>query len=204
MDIPDLQADITETTGEDESYIGEKEKRSSQCRTDISVFIAEVERYGISDRAASALYNAALIYNGIVTDECKDKVVDKYKIRRGREPFRVLQGEKKQAGLEEQGGLGCLGVDGKRDKKSRKIITCSVDGEVVEKKVVGSEEHLSYTVEPEGEYLTHTVIPSGKGTGYDLSQDFMDVLREYKSVDSLVAIVCDGTPVNTGWRDGFL
>ena len=128
----------------------------------------------------------------------------KYKIRRSRESFRALQSLKKQNEIEDQGGLGCIGVDGKRDRKSKKVMTYALDGVAFEKKVVGTEEHLSYTAEPEGEYLAHTVIPQGKGTGYDLSQDFLDIIREYNSKDSLVAILCDGTSVNTGWKDGFL
>ena len=136
-DIPELQEGIEEES--DIFEFGEKQKRSGQqCRTDISLFISEVERYGISDRAASALYNAALMCNNIITKECKDKVVDKYKIRRSRESFRALQSLKKQNEIEDQGGLGCIGVDGKRDRKSKKVMTYAVDGVAFEKKVVDS------------------------------------------------------------------
>ena len=74
----------------------------------------------------------------------------------------------------------------------------------VEKKKVGTEEHLTYTVEPPGDYLTHTTIPPGKGTGRDLANDFVDVLAENESTKTLEAIVADGTAVNTGWKDGFI
>ena len=37
-----------------------------------------------------------------------------------------------------------------------------------------------------------------------MADDFIDVLAENNSTDTLEAIVADGTAVNTGWKDGFI
>ena len=88
------------------------------------------------------------------------------------------------------------------EKKTRTIVNEVINGQSVEKKKVATEEHITYTVEPGGGYLTHSVIPPGKGTGRDLANDFVDVIAENNSAGSLEAIVADGTNVNTGWKDG--
>ena len=69
---------------------------------------------------------------------------------------------------------------------------------------VGVEEHITYTIEPPGDYLTHTVIPPNKGTGRDLADNFRDIIAENRSLESLLAVVADGTAVNTGWKDGLI
>ena len=69
---------------------------------------------------------------------------------------------------------------------------------------VGVEEHITYTIEPSGDYLTHTVVPPNKGTGRDLADNFRDIIAENKSLESLLAVVADGTAVNTGWKDGLI
>ena len=97
-----------------------------------------------------------------------------------------------------------MGVDGKRDRKSKKIVIEVVNGKEVEKKKVGVEEHITYTLEPPGDYLTHSTIPPGKGTGRDLATDFVDVIAEHDSKESLEAVVMDGTNTNTGWKDGMV
>ena len=43
-----------------------------------------------------------------------------------------------------------------------------------------------------------------KGTGRELCKDFIEVLAEHESKESLVAVVADGTNVNTGWEDGMI
>ena len=63
--VSDYQYDETDHSDgvvDDEQLIfNESSKnKSKQNRTDIKRFIAEVERYGVSDRAAAALYNTAL------------------------------------------------------------------------------------------------------------------------------------------------
>ena len=109
-------------------------------------FIAEVERYFISDRAASALYNAALRTVGLIPAEDTQKVVDTDKIVRGRSSYRAAEKYKKMGKIKDLGGIGCVGVDGKRDRKSKKIVIEVTNGNEVEKKKVGVEEHITYTL----------------------------------------------------------
>ena len=186
------------------SNLSKKNMDHNQNRIAITPFIAEVERYFISDRAASALYNAALKTVGLITAEDTKKVVDKAKVVRSRASYRASEKAKKMEKIKDLGGIGCVGVDGKRDRKSKKIVVEVINGKEVEKKKVGVEEHLTYTLEPSGDYLTHTTIPAGKGTGRDLADDFLDVLADHGSKESFEAVVMDGTNTNTGWKDGMM
>lgn len=70
------------------------------------------------------------------------------------------------------------------------------------KHLVRTREHVVYTVEPSDGYLCHSEIKSG--TGYDLAEDCRDVLVEHESEETVQAVACDGTWVNTGWKDGML
>ena len=99
------------------------------------------------------------------------------------------------------GGIQCIGSDGKRDKKTRSCEIQIINGEPKEKFTVESREHISYTKEPSGEYLCHSEVRVG--TGRDLTTDFGGVLVETNSTNSLLAILTDGTAVNTGWKDGM-
>ena len=106
-----------------------------------------MERYGISDRAAASLLNAALRDLKIITDGKDKDAVDKFKIRRSRTSYRLNKKAKMKKKVEESGGLGCLGVDGKRDKKTRKRVIQLINGTEVEKDVVEFDERLAYTME---------------------------------------------------------
>ena len=72
----------------------------------------------------------------------------------------------------------------------------------MKKHLVRTREHIVYTVEPPGDYLCHSEVTSG--TGINLAKDFTDVVAEHNAEESLVAVACDGTNVNTGWKDGFI
>jgi hypothetical protein len=96
----------------------------------------------------------------------------------------------------------CIGTDGKRDKKTLKKVVVVVNGEEVEKREKGKEEHVVYTREPGGEYITHSTITDGTGKG--LAEDYRDVCAEIDALRSLLAVLCDGTAVNVGWRLGLV
>ena len=72
----------------------------------------------MSDRAAAALYNTALICQGIITANNKKEIVDISKIKRGREYYRNEIIREKIIKIGEMDGLKCLGVDKKVDRKS--------------------------------------------------------------------------------------
>ena len=176
----------------------------NQNRTNLDFFIAEVVRYGWSDRAAAAAYNAALKSVGVIRDGDDKLAVDKNKIRRSRDSFAAKQQKKHKTKVELSGGLKCIGSDGKRNKKTKQREIQVINGIETVKVVTKSQEHIAYTIEPEGSYLTHSEIKATKGTGLGLAEDFLDVLIENNSETTLEAVVCDGTNSNTGWKDGML
>lgn len=76
-----------------------------------------------------------------------------------------------------------------------------VNGVEVTKTVVGVEEHIVYTNELDGEYLTHSTVEDGTWKG--LSREFLDVLAEKETLESLLAVLLDGTGVNVGRMEGL-
>ena len=52
--------------------------------------------------------------------------------------------------------------------------------------------------------MDHSEVAEGKGNGLSLDKDFYEVGVENNSVDSLEAVLCDGTAVNTGSKNGFI
>ena len=187
---------------DDQDFHVKTKLKSQQNRTELTFYIAEVSRYGVSDRAAAALYNAALKTVDLINDDNTKLVVDQSKIRRARDIFSAKQKEIRKEKLEAGGGLECLGSDGKRNKKTRVKEVQIINGEPKEKFSIKTREHIVYTQEPTGEYLCHSEV--SKGTGRDLCKDFMDVLAEHNSKESLLAVAADGTNTNTGWKDGMI
>ena len=66
---------------------------------------------------------------------------------------------------------------------------------------MGQEEHQVYKKEPEGSYLDHSVIPEGTGRG--LAMDFLGVIADTGSKNTLRAVLMDGCGVNLGWKIGM-
>ena len=206
-----LEEETLETEEYEESFpwtTGQQDNRDSKKTTiKIDLYAAELTRYGVSDRAGAALWNACikcLEENNVIQNEGETTItenltVDRYKIRRSKDSFARKQKAKKRE--ETKDGIECFGTDGKRNKKTRMTKTITVNGVEEEKHFVGTEEHIVYTHEPKGEYLDHTTPKYGTGRG--LATDFVDVLADNNSTESLCAICCDGTNVNTGWREGM-
>ena len=113
-DFVDEALDDNNNDGDFEPRV--RSKDHNQNRVDMDYFIAEVVRYGWSDRAAAAAYNAALKTVGIINDSDDKLATDKSKIRRARESFGAKQNKKQKDKIRETGGLRCIGADGKRNK----------------------------------------------------------------------------------------
>lgn len=109
--------------------------------------------------------------------------------------------EKDRKDYENKRGIECIGCDGKRDKKTLIKKLVEVDGVSVEKHFKGTEEHVTYTTEPGGEYLTHSTVTDGTGKG--LADDYLEVAAEVNALRSLLAVLLDGTGVNVGWKTGL-
>ena len=186
----------------DDNFISGTRQSHKQNRTDLSWYTAEVIRYGVSDRAAAALYNAALKTINAIKEDDTTLVVDQSKIRRSRDIFSAKQKNIRKQKLQEEDGIKCFGSDGKRNKKTGVSEVLIINGEPKDKFGVKTREHIVYTSEPGGEYLCHSEV--SKGTGRDLANDFVDVIAEHDSIDSIVAVVADGTNTNTGWKEGMI
>ena len=200
------QYDI-DTEQEDETIPAPSTKSSSQessnqNRMILACFIAEVDRYQVSDRAAAALATGLLKDLGFVSDSDQRLVVDRYKVKRER---RKRQADRKRKRKEETlGGIKGLGFDGKKDKNTKVLDEIEVDGKMIVKQAVKTEEHISFVEEPSGKYLDHVSVDAGQGTGRDIGRVITDLLSEYDSLETLEVISADGTAVNTGYKSGAI
>ena len=161
----------------------------------IGRFARECDRYGISDRAAAALGSALLADLGIVTDDDKANVITRDKVRRARDKIREETKNELQA--ETKGKIQCIGFDGRQD------ITNIIEEENENReklKLVGKEKHLVCVAEPGGKYIAHRTLKSENSQS--VSQKVLEVIQETGSEQSLVALLFDGTAVNTGWENG--
>ena len=200
--IDSLEAIENNNIPADPEFTVIEKKEHNQNRQSLSNYSAELDRYTISDTAGAALVTAAYKDLGLITDEDKKMVTDKFKIRRERQKRRK---EKKRKRKEEQKcKIKCMGTDGKRDKKTKVINEKEEDGKVVRMYEEISEEHIVYTDEPSGRYITHSVIESGRGGGLGLGRDIADTARECDSEEILEALLLDGTRVNTGCNNGAI
>ena len=182
-----------------------KMKRISIC---MGPFVAELTRYSCGDRCGAALWNAAvkcLTDAGHLKNEDDNISIDdnlkadKNKIRREKAIFSAE--EKAQKDETNKKGIECIGADSKRDKKTLQKIIVEINGVKVVKHFKATEEHVTYTTEPGGEYFTHSTVTDGSGKG--LSDDMLEVAAEADALRSLLAILMDGTAVNVGWKSGL-
>ena len=198
--LREISDDPIDDNDEDSSFMPPPpEKVKDITTTDLREYVSECVRYQVSDRAAVALYNAALSTIGSLET---NKIVDKSKYRREKAKFGGRQREKQK--LENKDGFSCIGSDGKRNKKTRVRQVQIINNKEVEKFLRKTQEHIVYTSEPGGEYLDHSEIEEGKGSEKDLAEDFFEVLVDNNSVDTLEAVLCDGTNVNVGNRTGLI
>lgn len=205
--LEDINENIRDPTYEDQTN-----PETDQTRVEMHHFAAEIRRYHGGERAGAALWNAAikdLEEAGAIHADGENKdadiseryTVDRYKCRRELKKFGASAKEKQNDKLQRGGGLTCIGADGKRDRKTKIVEEVVIDGEEVTKYRSGTEEHVAYTSEPAGEYLTHSTLEAGTGKG--CAEDFLEVVAETGSEETLLAILCDGCNTNTGWKSGM-
>jgi hypothetical protein len=168
------------------------EYSKGQMRQKLSTFSRECDRHGVSDRAAASLSSALMQDLGLVCETNTEKVIDRNKVRRERERHR----KELQANIsaEVQG----LYFDGRKDKTR----TQTKKGDKYYGSIV-KEEHISLIQEPNCVYLGHLTVSSGSAASIKngILNFFID---KGISTDSLIAIGCDGTVVNTGTKAGVL
>ena len=163
---PDVDYDFLEENlnenYEEEFTVEEFLESKNYTTIEIEVFVAELTRYGISHKAGAAVWNAVIrclekaghLKNEDDTSIKESLIVDKYKVRRAKKKFARKQKAKKDEEVKD--GIECIGTDGKRDRKTLQKETVTVNGVEHEKQFAGVEEHIVYTNEPDGGYLTHS------------------------------------------------
>jgi len=168
---------------------------SQAMRLPLPTLARECDRYGLSDRAAASLASAVLQDVGLVTEQDSSLVIDRNKIRREKEKKRhSVQTLNNQNRKLVQG----LYFDGRKDK-TIKLTNC--DGKSCCKTEI--EEHVTLVQEPESEYLGHVTPSSGKAKAITKSIKEFLAQQEIRT-ESIIAIGCDGTNVNTGRKEGVI
>ena len=64
------------------------------------------------------------------------------------------------------------------------------------------EEHYVIVSYPDGKYVNHVMPDSG--TYRNVAKEILSVVTSTQSFDSLLALICDGTVVNTGKRNAVI
>ena len=130
--------------------------------------------------------------------------LDKAKLNRQQNKMKVKSDDHLSDGVK---NLLCIGVNGKKDKRTLKYDKMEINGEIKIKKNKGEEHHLTLTKEPgteTGTYLTHRVVPIKGATGDVCADHVLSVLQEFDSVDSITGIRVNNTAVNTAKDKGIV
>ncbi|GBO36523.1 hypothetical protein AVEN_88776-1 [Araneus ventricosus] len=155
------------------------------------------DRCGVSERAVAAIASSVLHDGGLITSNNSDLVVDENKLRR--EKVKVRKDLKSQA-LSEAQALTLKGLyfDGCKDST---LIEERVDTKRYTRKA--KKERLCLIEELGSRYITH--LGPSFGTAKQISATiigYFEGITRYLS--RLLAIGCDGTSVNTGWKSGVI
>lgn len=121
-------------------------------------------------------------------------VIDKNKIFRERVKFR------KQATVAAKCNdlITCISFDGKKEPTLKRITEANVT-----RNVVVNEEHITILKEPHSKFIGYATPTDS--TAMEIQKSIVDFLRNGNfSTDNLVAISCDGTPTNTGYKNGII
>ena len=140
MESPDVDyATLEEDIEDEEEYIGETEKVTRQTRINIDPFVDENIRAKNSPGSAAAIWNAVikcLEDRGVIKNEDETSIttnltVDRAKVRRAMNDLANKEKEKNKETTKY--GIECIGVDGKKDKKTLINKTVEVNGVKVKK-----------------------------------------------------------------------
>ena len=196
---PSTSNRLSSLTGTDTKY---KEltpfiSKSSQMRLGLPSTAVAADRFGVSDRAVAAIASSVLHDAGLITSNNSDLVIDKNKMRR--EKVKVRNYIQFRA-LSEAQILPLKGLyfDSRKDST---LIEEIVDTKRYTRKA--KEEHLSLIEEPGSRYITH--LSPSFGTGKKIAETIIGYFEGIRrDISELLAIGCDGTSVNTGWKSGVI
>ncbi|CAH1114863.1 unnamed protein product [Psylliodes chrysocephalus] len=152
------------------------------------------DRTEVSDRCASFLANADLQNLGVVSRNDPSKLLNRSKLRRERKRRSSEIKKESTRNLEITG----LYFDSRKD---RTLLT-EKKGSTYHKRYV-LEEHIVLIAEPGSIYLGH--VTPNSGNAKDITSSIMNCLRvNLGPVDEISAVGCDGTVVNTGFKNGVV
>lgn len=193
-DQPGTSSDDTEDDTEYETVEEEFVPRSTsspskQMRVSLSSVAMHADRYGLSDRAVSAVSTSLLRDLGMVDDTC---IIDRNKVRRARKTTRLA--------LQSGSVISPIGLffDGRKDKT-----VSMVEKDGTQHREQRSEEHISLVSQPGDDYLGHVTPLSA--TSINITNAIAEKLADVGvELDCLLCIGCDGTAVNTGHKGGVI
>ena len=171
-------------TSSDESDGGDAATRNTKQYPELC---KALDRCKISNRHACLVVNAVLKDLNQLSGET---AIDPAKLRRQRSLYREQRATEHAAGIQE---ITCLGFDGKQDET---IVFESGLRRTIK------EEHYAIVSFPNSCYVDHVAPESKKAR--DVAHEILSVIRDTNSMDSLQAVVCDGTVCNTGKTGGII
>lgn len=201
IDDPDVNLSKTDNTVDtSQDSLSKKDEENcdslpstSQMRFKLPATALMSDRYGISDRATAAIASSVLQDLGLINEVDLSLVIDKSKIRREKHKVRESL-QTKDNSVEIYG----VYFDGRKDNT---YFQERIDNKMYRRQK--KEEHISLVQEPGGKYIGH-LTPRG-GTGSEIATAIWCFLESKKfDHDDLVAIGCDGTATNTGWKNGAI
>jgi hypothetical protein len=184
--------------GEDEVSTDSTRNKSTDSDCDSSSYeqnrrqypnLCEImERSGLSNRDACNIINACLQDMGLNQSE---NLLEASKLRRQRTYWRKKEVSQHSQTLQR---LLCIGFDGRRDE------TRVLEGDKVTR--TRKEDHYVVVAFPQQQYVDH--VSPQSGTSSDISAELLSVIKHTQSTDSLWAVTCDSTNVNTGEHNGVI
>lgn len=137
----------------------------------------------------AAIATATLIDFSVISGDDKQFAIDRNKVRRHRNKIRKLQLQKL-----DHNDIQALYFDGRKD--FTKIYTDSTMKTI-------KEEHISFVQQPNSFFIGHKSVENGEASTIVAA---IESILEEKLIltDSIKAIGCDGTNVNTGERGGVI
>lgn len=166
-------------------------KDKTQMRVPLPNIAKMADTTGASNRTVAKIATATLEDFGLVSSENPINVIDKNKIRRELEKKRKLT----KPICDKERRIEGLYFDGRKDQTM--VIS---EG----RRVIRQEEHIALIEEPESKYFDHLTI-EGSGTSANIVKNMISCLNAKSiSPNSIKAIGCDGTNVNTGWKGGVI
>lgn len=135
---------------------------------------------------AETVQNICQFFDGLI--------IDKNKIYRERVKFR----KEAMVAARPNDLLTCISFDGKKESTLKRVT--DVNGT---RNVFVTEEHITIVKEPESKFIGYATPTDSTAGG--IQRSIVDYLSEENiSMDHLVAVSCDGTPTNTGYKNGVI